>query len=148
VLGPFEKGHYLGQGVGSEDDVYVGKPLRQRRALLLRHASPDAHDEVGPFRLEPLELRHSAVEPLLGVGPDAARVEEYHVGGFGVLRPHISGLFQKLSHHFRSVLVHLAAKGDDMDRFPPGSPVWESDWALEIPLFFHRQEIWVLELTW
>ena len=66
--------------VGAHHDVDVGSLLPDELAVLLRQASRDHDLPVVALRLPGLELAEIAVEPVVGVLPDATRVEHDDVG--------------------------------------------------------------------
>ena len=102
-----------GEVVRAEDDVDPSHPLLDALPVLLGQASPDGDLQVRFGIDQLLEAPERAVEPLVGVLPDAARVEHHHVG---VL--HGGGRRQALGHQqpgepLGVVLVHLAPEGPD-----------------------------------
>jgi len=40
------------QGLGTEDQIHIGRPGQDRLALLAGHAATDADDQIGPFVLQ------------------------------------------------------------------------------------------------
>ena len=66
--------------VGAEDHVDVGGLLADELAVLLGQAASHDDLQVGAGVLVPLELAEVAVELVVGVLPDAAGVEDHHVG--------------------------------------------------------------------
>ena len=66
--------------VGAEHHVDVGRPLDDEVAVLLGQAPADHDLQVGAIGLERLELPEVAVELVVGVLADAARVEDDDVG--------------------------------------------------------------------
>ena len=95
----------------SEYEVDVGKSAQQGVAFLLRHAAPHSQHAS---RLGGLPFpKHSqfAVEPMLGLVPNRAGVDDREVGPFGVRRGDQTGVAQQVGHFLRVVDVHLTAVG-------------------------------------
>ena len=93
----------------TEGKIDKGKPFEEPLFLCLRHAPRDAEDEA-PFLLSPPQPPHEAVKLLLGLLPDAARVDEHHarlVYLMGRLEP---GRQEKAVDLCHVVLVHLASE--------------------------------------
>ena len=77
---PIEQLGGAAEVVRAEDDVDVPGALEHELAVLLRQAAADGDLEVGACVLECLELPEVAVQLVVGVLPDAARVEHDDVG--------------------------------------------------------------------
>ena len=78
--GPLEQRRRVGQVVGAEHDVDVRRPLDDELAVLLGQAPADRDLQVGALLLQRLQAAEVAVELVVGVLPDAARVEHDDVG--------------------------------------------------------------------
>ena len=97
--------------VGAEHDVDVGRPLDDARTILLGEAPADDDLEVGVAVFQGLEVAEVAVELVVGVLADTARVEDHHVGVLDVVGSHHALGFEQPRHPFGVVLVHLAPVG-------------------------------------
>ena len=111
--GPLEEVDGVGQVVGAEDHVDVGRPLLDQLAVLLRQAATHGDLQVGPAALQCLELAEVPVEFVVGVLPDAARVEHDEVGLVGGGGRLHSLPREQPGEALRVVLVHLAPEGPD-----------------------------------
>ena len=79
--------------------------------VLLGEATADRDLEVGPRVLQRLQVPEMAVQLVVGVLADAARVQHHDVGRLEIVgRLHALGL-EHARDAFRVVLVHLAAEG-------------------------------------
>ncbi len=99
--------------VGAEHDVDVACPRHDLVTVLLRQTPTDRDLQIGPGLLERLQRPEVAVELLIRVLPDAARVQHDDVGILDARRSlHAVG-----GEHARDplgiVLVHLAPVGAD-----------------------------------
>jgi hypothetical protein len=91
----------------------VRRPGGDRVAVLLGQAAPDHDLELGTALLLRLQVPEVAVQLVVGVLPDAARVEHDDIGvGEVVGRRHAVGLEQP-GDALGVVLVHLAPEGAD-----------------------------------
>ena len=72
--------------MGAEDHVDPGRPLHDGVAVLLRQAAADGDLHAGPRGLHRGELAEVAVEPVVGVLPHRAGVEDDDVGAVRALR--------------------------------------------------------------
>ena len=88
--------------------------------VLLREASADRDLEVGPVGLHRLEPAEVAVELVVGVLADAARVEHDHVGGVDVVGRHQPVRREEARDALGVVLVHLAPVGADVEAADTG----------------------------
>jgi len=76
----------VGQGpqiVRPHHDVDLGKALQKPLAILLGQAPGHGQDQVGALGLQALEVAEATVDLLIGVVPDAAGIEDHHVGLVG-----------------------------------------------------------------
>jgi hypothetical protein len=110
---PGEQAGCVAQVVGAEHDVDVARTRHDRVTVLLREAATDGDLQVGAELLERLERPEMAVELLVRVLPDAARVQDDDIG---VLEA--AGRFHPVGGEHPGdalgiVLVHLAAVGPD-----------------------------------
>ena len=97
--------------VGAEHDVDVRRRACERVPVLLREATADRDLEVGASVLQRLQVPEMAVQLVVGVLADAARVQHHDVGRLEIRRTlHALG-FEHARDAFRVVLVHLAAEG-------------------------------------
>ncbi len=97
--------------VGSKDHVHVARPLLDEIPVLLGETSRHSHLQVGSGLLRRLQVAQSPVEPVVGVLPDAAGVQDDHIGvGLSSSRNHAI-CFEKASDALAVVLVHLAPVG-------------------------------------
>jgi hypothetical protein len=101
--------------VGAVDDVDPGRALGDRRAVLLREAAADDDREVAALVasrvLDALEVTERPVEPLVGVLPHGAGVEQDEVRVQRVRGPAVADRLEDPGGTLRVVLVHLAAEG-------------------------------------
>ena len=77
--------------VGAEHDVDPRRPLGDRRAVLLRQAAADCDLHAGVRGLHRQQVAEVAVEPVVGVLPDRAGVEDDDVRVGAVGRPLVPG---------------------------------------------------------
>ena len=101
------------QVVGAEHHVDVAGPGEHLVAILLGEAAPHRDLQIGPAVLERLERSEVAVELLIGVLADAARVEDDDVGVFETGRRFHAVGRQHAGNPLGIVLVHLAPVGAD-----------------------------------
>ena len=119
-LRPAQEPGRAGQVVGAEDDVDPAHLLLNPLPVLLGQAAADGNLEPGLGVHQLLEAAQRPVEPLVGVLPDAARVEHDHIRLL-----HGGGGRQPIGHEqpgepLGVVLVHLAPEGTD--EIGPGHP--------------------------
>src|SRR2546428_4852978 len=115
-----------------EDDVCdARRPLQDRRAFLLRHASRHGDDRVVALVAGELaQLTQPRVQLLLGTLTDAAGVDHHEIRVGGGVCGLKTGLLEEARHPFRIVNVHLAAERLDeifaRHRLPmrPRRPRW------------------------
>ncbi len=108
--GPFEQGRRVAQVVGAEHDVDVTGPLHDELAVLLGQAPAHRDLQVGALLLQRLEPPQLAVELVVGVLTDAARVEHDDIGRLDVVGGlHALGREQP-GDALGVVLVHLTAE--------------------------------------
>ncbi len=112
---PLQQGRQLGQLARPDHQVHVRRPLEDLLLVLLGHAADDADHLVRPELFDVLQPAQGTVDLVLGVLPDAARVEEDRVGlaeGVGrlVARGQQGGGDQLAIQH-----VHLAADRFDIE---------------------------------
>src|SRR5262249_20224474 len=100
-------------GAGPDDEVDVGRPLEDRRALLLRDAAAHAEDEARLARLQAPEAPELREDLLLRLLPDRARVEENDVGFIDAARAPVAVPLERPRHLVGIEDVHLAAPGFD-----------------------------------
>ncbi len=97
--------------VRPEHDVDVRCAREHLVAVLLGETAAHCDLQVGPSVLQRLQVPEVAVELVVRVLADAARVEDDHVGGREIVgRFHAFGR-EQARDAFRVVLVHLAAEG-------------------------------------
>jgi hypothetical protein len=97
--------------VGAEHHVDERRPLLDRGLVLLGEAPGDGDLHAGPRPLQRLQLTEVAVQLVVGVLPDAARVEDDHVGAVDVghLRQPVG--LEQAGDALGVVHVHLAPVG-------------------------------------
>src|SRR5205823_1026829 len=101
--------------VGAEHDVDMAGPLAYPLAVLLGEASTDGDLEIRAALLQRLQTTQVAVELVVGVLPDAARVQDHDVGGLDVVGRLETVGSQQTGDPLRVVLVHLAPEGSDVE---------------------------------
>ncbi len=107
---PLEQRRRVGQVVGAEHDVDVARPLDDELAVLLGQAPAHRDLQVGTLLLQRLQAAEVAVELVVGVLTDAARVEHDDVGRLDVVGGlHALGREQP-GDALGVVLVHLTAE--------------------------------------
>ena len=110
------------QGLWTKNNIHIGRPLNDGRALLAGHAT--AHTDQHAFLFEvpdPAQVRENLLLRLL---PHRAGVEQNQVGGVDIIGRLIAlGRLQHIDHLARVVDVHLAAEGFNEDFFGHGSGV-------------------------
>jgi hypothetical protein len=99
--------------VGAEHHVHVGRPLPDAVTVLLGEAPADHDPEIGPGRLDRLQVAQRAVELVVGVLTDAAGVEHDHVGIVHTVRSHHAVGLVEPRDALGVVLVHLASERPD-----------------------------------
>ncbi len=119
-LRPAQEPGRAGEVVGAEDDVDPAHLLLNPLAVLLGQAAADRDLQPGLGVHQLLEPTQRPVEALVGVLPDAARIEHHHVRLL-----HGGGGRQPIGHEqpgepLGVVLVHLAPEG--ADEVGPGHP--------------------------
>ena len=94
--------------VGADHDVDVARPLADELAVLLGEAA--GHDDLATVagRLPRLQVAEVAVQLVVGVLPDAARVEDDHVGLVDARRGNQPVGLEQAGDALGVVLVHLA----------------------------------------
>ena len=104
--------------VGAEDRAHVRGPLEDELTILLSEATPNGDLQAWVLGLQGLQVTEIAVELVVGVLPDAAGVEDDHVGRGDVVDAlHALGCEER-GDPLGVVLVHLTPEGADDE--PPG----------------------------
>ena len=99
--------------VSAEHDIDMTGPIADRVTILLGKTTPDSDLQTRLQLFEPLEMTQCAVQLVVSVFPDAARVEDDHIGiGLGVDTDETIG-FEQPGDSLRIVLVHLTPEGLD-----------------------------------
>ena len=115
VAGPIEQVDRVRQVVGAEHHVDVAGALHDELTVLLGETPADRDLEPRLRLLQRLEPAEMPVELVVGVLPDAARVEDDDVGGLEV----VGGLHpvgrEQARDALRVVLVHLAPVGAQVE---------------------------------
>ena len=107
--------------LGADHQVDRRHPRDEPLALLLGHAAAHADDGgFSAFRPHVAQLSQKAVDLLLGLVADAARVDQNQVGRLRIIRGHPAVLGEQPRHDFRIAAVHLAAEGSDVGKFAHG----------------------------
>jgi hypothetical protein len=102
------------QGLGTEDNVHIGRPADYGLSLLAGDAAAHADDEVGFFTAQVLYPAQVGKDFFLRFLAHGTGVEENDVRFFGVLREHDALVFaQDIGHLVRVIFVHLTAEGAD-----------------------------------
>ena len=112
VPGPLQQHRQRVHVVRAEHHVHPRRPADDLGPVLLRQAATDRDLHAGPGRLDRPQVAEVAVEPVVGVLPDRARVEDDDVGAVGVA-PDVAGLLEQPRHPLGVVHVHLAPVGAD-----------------------------------
>src|SRR5947208_13414894 len=101
--------------VGAEHHVNLGGTLAHQAGVLLGQAAGDSDLHPGPALLLGPQMAEVAVQLVVSVLPDAARVEEHDVG----LPEIVGGLhaisFEQAGEPLGVVLVHLTPEGADQE---------------------------------
>ena len=114
--GVVEQVHRPVDVVGAEDDVHVRRLLADELLVLLGQAAGHHDLQLGAGVLLALQVAEVAVQLVVGVLPDAARVEDDDVGVVRRgSRAQPVGL-QQTGEAFGVVLVHLAPEGAQVVR--------------------------------
>jgi hypothetical protein len=116
VPGPLQQRGQRPDVVRAEHHVHPGRPLNDVAAVLLRQAAADRDLHVRVRQLGRAQVTEVAVEPVVGVLPDRARVEHHDVSRVGVRGPHVSGVLQQTGDALGVVHVHLTAVRADVVR--------------------------------
>jgi hypothetical protein len=112
-LGPPQEVEQLGQRVGSDDHVDPRRPILDLAPVLLGEA-PGHHDpHPGVRLLQRPEVSEVAVQPIVGVLPNGARVQHDHLGLDSVFRSDVAVGLEQAGDPLGVVLVHLAPEGAD-----------------------------------
>ena len=111
-------GDELGQGIDAvhtEDQIHIGIALAQlfHHMLLVGHAAAQADHQAGLFLLEALQGTHVAEDPLLGVLPHGAGVEEDQVRVLRLVAQAVADIHQHTLDALAVVDVLLAAVAVD-----------------------------------
>ncbi len=114
VPGPLQQHGQGADVVGAEDDVDPRGPADDLAPVLLREASAHRDLHAGMGVLDGTEMTQVAVQAVVGVLPDRARVEHDDVGGARRLRPDVAGRLQQPRDAFGVVHIHLAAVRPDL----------------------------------
>ena len=127
AFGPAQQIGRAGQVVRPEHHVDPADLLLDQVTVLLSQAAADGDLQPRLGVHQCLEAPERPVELLVGVLPDAARVEHHHVG-----LVHVGGLLHAIGHEQAGqplgvVLVHLAPEGADEE-------VLGHAWSLRPPL--------------
>jgi hypothetical protein len=95
-----------------------GRVAEQLVAKALRHATDDGHDEFRPVLLQVLEVPQVREDPLLGMLSYGARIDQYGIGLFDIVRQTEARLLQRGTDQRRIQLVHLATEAQNMHGLP------------------------------
>ena len=94
--------------VRAEDDVDPRRPADDLAAVLLRQAAADGDLHAGAGVLDRPQVAEVAVEPVVGVLPDGAGVEDDDVGVVALGRGGVAGRLEQPGEPLGVVHVHLA----------------------------------------
>ncbi len=86
----------------------MGRAVEEVPPELLGDAAGNAESHGRAVQLVTVELPDPADDPLLGVLPYRARVDDEHVGRVGIVNAHVSLAPQHPAHDLRIGNVHLA----------------------------------------
>ena len=100
---------------GADNDVHMGRSLKDQILILLRHASHDADNFGRPISFAELQSTERAVDFMFGMFPHTAGVEQHGVGIPGIVGQFISFFAQRRDNQFAVQHVHLAANGFDVN---------------------------------
>ena len=95
-------------GVRADHQVHQLLLFEQLVPQALGHAAEDAHLELGVVALAAFEVLQPVADPLLGIVPDRAGVEQNQIGLAFVLRRSVAGLGEDARDDFTVAEVHLA----------------------------------------
>ena len=107
--------------VRAEDDVDPGRAPQDRVLVLLSQAAADGDLHARRPLLRRQQMTEAAVQPVVGVLPHRAGVEDDDVRHGAVGRRGIAGRLQQPGQPFGVVHVHLAAVGADLIRAGHGT---------------------------
>ena len=114
VAGAVEQRRQRADVVGAEHDVHPRRPAKHRVAVLLGQATADGDLHVRIGLLTRRQVAEVAVELVVGVLADRARVENHDVGVGAVGGAPVSRGLQQPGQPLGVVHVHLAAIGADL----------------------------------
>ena len=111
VPGPVQQYRQGADVVGTEDDVDPRRPAHDLAAVLLRQAPADRDLHAGVGLLGGAQVTEVAVEPVVGVLPYRAGVEDHHVSLGTAISPDVPGRLEQATDPLGVVHVHLTAVG-------------------------------------
>jgi hypothetical protein len=101
----------------ADDQIDVRRTFENPLLVLLSHTAQDADDLFGMFVFQTAESSQRAVDFVLGVLPDTARVEQNRVGLLWFVRKLVASLAQVGDDQLAVQHVHLAANRFDVQAF-------------------------------
>ena len=109
--GVFEQLNGAVHVVRAKHHVHVTGPFDDRATVLLRQTPADRDLKIRPFGLERLQMTELAVQLVVCILADAARVEHNHIGLVEAIGPRHSVRFKQTREALRVMLVHLTPVG-------------------------------------
>ena len=103
----------VGDVVSAEDGIHPGRPGLDQVLILLGQAATHRDPEVRLARLDRFQVAEVAVQLVIGVLPDTARVQDDDVRVIESLRRDQAVGFQEAGQPLGVVLVHLAPERAD-----------------------------------
>ena len=118
---PLEQGGQRTEVVRAEDDIDPGGTPHDLATVLLSQTAADGDLHPGPAGLDRGEVAKVAVEPVVGVLPHGAGVEDHEIGLLAVSDGRIARCVQDPGDAFGVVGVHLAPVGAHLIGALPGN---------------------------
>jgi len=113
---PLSRIAHLGQQIrnlvqvpGSAEQVHMRGLALDALMIALGHAADHANDHLGPLAFDAGDLAQSAVDLVLGVLADAARIEQHEVRLAEIVDREVPQLTELPENQLAVELVHLAA---------------------------------------
>jgi DNA-binding SARP family transcriptional activator/Tfp pilus assembly protein PilF len=110
--GPFQQRGQRAHVVGAVDHVHPRRALGDPRAFHLRQAAADR--DLHPLALVRQQMAEVPVQPVGGVLPDRAGIEDDDVGSLAVMRGLVARLVEQPGQTLGVVRIHLAPVGANL----------------------------------